>query len=215
MNVVTDLRYFILKSVFKSKIMKYILKTFVAFCTLFLVGCESVSNDDLNPGISDQILEEIETQESLFGFLDQQKKGYWEGSVKDGIVKKYLQLGGEWNLLEDSGRYPLCSTNGVFYPNGNDTSPCLVRHKITFLDDYYERYEDEITIFIYFEFDIQSCHELSFYIFYYSILRLKLGIILNFLIEYFVYQISLQFFHFQNSYLTMYNLNQFEQQELR
>lgn len=159
MNVVTDLRCFILKSVFKLKIMKYILKNFVVVCTLFLVGCESVSNDDLNPGISDQILEEIETQESLFGFLDQQNKGYWEGSVKDRIVKKYLQLGGEWNLLEDSGRYPLCSTNGVFYPNGNDSSPCLVRHKITFLDDYYERYEDEIAIFIYFEFDIQSCHE--------------------------------------------------------
>ncbi|MEO0874333.1 MAG: hypothetical protein AAFY48_06970 [Bacteroidota bacterium] len=71
----------------------------------------------------------------------------------EALSVKYYELGGRVAHENDLGRYPLCTTRGVFYPNGNDTPPCLVRHKMTFLQNQYDRYEDEIYIFQGFEFD--------------------------------------------------------------
>lgn len=132
-----------------------------AFSLLF-IACESLESE-LNQKVSLDVpteISSIETQEDFKSYLDHHGTDELTDDQKRESVLKYFELGGKRVVVEDSGRYPLCGTNGLFYPNGNNVTPCLVRHKITYLADYFARYEDEVDFFLYFEFDAQpSCHE--------------------------------------------------------
>gem|GEM_PF-4500569 len=129
-------------------------KTFLYLMLLaaVVIGCEKETSL-----VKDEISNTSELIQSFNTNLD---IGRLKGStLNEKEVVLLLEKGRELEVEEvalGTGRHAICG-GLVYYPNGNESPPCLVRHKITYLPSLYERYEDEIEIFLRFEFVTPSC----------------------------------------------------------
>ncbi len=136
-----------------------------AFLLVFFVfACEPPENDlPVQPVDILELIESLKDLNEVAAFLAEHQD--LTAEQLEALSVRYSELGGRTLQKNDLGRYPLCTTRGVFYPNGDDTPPCLVRHKMTFLQAQYERYQNEVYIFLGFEFDADPvCFETIGYI---------------------------------------------------
>ena len=124
----------------------------ILLATTLTIGCEKDTNL-----VNDEISSTSKLIQSFSTNLD---IGQLKGStLSEKEIVLLMDKGRELEVEEvalGTGRHAICG-GLVHYPNGNESPPCLVRHKITYLPSLYERYEDEIEIFLRFEFVTPSC----------------------------------------------------------
>ena len=129
--------------------MKQISSIFLIGVFAFLIACEKNESPVPQEASFEAFLQRLEQLENL-----NELEG--RSLSQDELVKLDKKLS-ELKLVKKDAPTPqrvaICG-GLVHYPDGTGSAPCLVRHKITYLDDKYDEYNGDDFFFTYFEFEL-------------------------------------------------------------